>query len=136
MLMNACLELLRNGSSPLIINNSRPADKYRLDMDDLESSRNYSMYHSFFRTKLCLLLAGLEVSERDERDGVAVTMAVPGTFKSDLGRDVPVMGWAKNLFSGPVDKAAENIIHHITTREAQDKNGKIFTERQEDPLTE
>jgi NAD(P)-dependent dehydrogenase (short-subunit alcohol dehydrogenase family) len=136
MLMNDCLELLRNGTAPLIINNARPADKYRLDLDDLESSREYSMFHSFFRTKLCLLLAGLELSQRAERNGVAVTMIVPGSFKSRIGRDMPAVGWAKNLFSMPADAAAGNIIYHITNREAEDKNGRVFTKRQEDPLTD
>ncbi|MFC1990457.1 hypothetical protein ACFLVW_07935, partial [Chloroflexota bacterium] len=36
ILMNSFLELLKNGSSPYIINNGRPSDKLRLDMDDLQ----------------------------------------------------------------------------------------------------
>ena len=46
ILMNSLLELLKNGSSPFIINNGRPADKLRLDMDDLQFSKNYKMYNS------------------------------------------------------------------------------------------
>ena len=38
MLMNAFLESLKNSSSALIINNGRPADKYRLDFADLQFS--------------------------------------------------------------------------------------------------
>jgi NAD(P)-dependent dehydrogenase (short-subunit alcohol dehydrogenase family) len=135
ILMNSFLELLKNGSSPYIINNGRPADKFRLDMDDLQFSKKYSMYNSFFKTKLCLLFASLELSRRRESDGITVTMIDPGPFKSDLVRDVPLMGWLKNLFSSTVDKAAENILYHITSDEAMNKNGKVFKEKQEKPLT-
>ncbi|UCH13882.1 MAG: SDR family NAD(P)-dependent oxidoreductase [Bacteroidales bacterium] len=136
ILMNSFIELLKNGSSPYIINNGRPADKYRLDMDDLQFMRQYHMYNSFFKTKLCLLFASLELSRRPERDGVTVTMIDPGPFKSDLVRDVPLAGWVKNLFSSPVDKAADNILYHVASGEAEDKNGKVFREKQEKPLTE
>jgi NAD(P)-dependent dehydrogenase (short-subunit alcohol dehydrogenase family) len=69
------------------------------------------MYKSFFVTKLCLLFATFELSHRPKRDGVSVTMIDPGPFKSDLVRDVPMMGWLKNLFSAPVQKAADNIVY-------------------------
>ena len=135
-LMNAFLPLLKKSAAPYIINNGRPSDKLRLEMDDLQFSKNYSMYNSFFKTKLCLLFASLELSHRPESDGVTVTMVDPGPFKSDLVRDVPLMGWFKNLFSATVDKAAENILYHITSDEVMNKNGRVFKEKQEYPLVE
>ena len=134
VLMKALLESLKNGSSPLILNNGRPADKYRLDFDDLQELKNYHMYDSFFQSKLCLLFASLEFSRRYVRDGISVIMADPGPFKSNLVRDVPLMGWVKNLVSAPVDKAAENILYVVTLHEAQNINGKVFKEKQEYPL--
>ncbi|MFC1726530.1 SDR family NAD(P)-dependent oxidoreductase [candidate division KSB1 bacterium] len=136
ILMNSFLELLKKGSSPYIINNGRPADKLRLDMDDLQFLKNYSMYQSFFKTKLCLLFASLELSRRDDRDGITLSMIDPGPFKSDLVRDVPLIGWIKNLFSSTVEKAAENILYHLTSDEAKNINGKVFREKKEKPLTE
>ena len=105
-------------------------------MDDLQFLNNYQMYNSFFKTKLCLLFASLELSQRPESDGIAVTMIDPGPFKSDLVRDVPLMGWFKNLISSSVDKAAENILHHITLDEAKNIDGKVFKEKKEWPLSE
>ena len=58
-------------------------------------------------------------------------MIDPGPFKSDLVRDVPLAGWVKNLFSAPVDRAAGNIIFHITSGDSIDRNGKVFKERYE-----
>ena len=135
ILMNSLLELLKNGSSPQIINNGRPADDLRLDFDDLQFSKKYQMYNSFFRTKLCHLFSSLELSRREESDGISVTMADPGPFKSNLVRDVPWFGWVKNLFSASVDTAAENILFVVSLGEAERGTGKVFQERQEKPLT-
>lgn len=136
ILMNSFLDLLKKGSIPMIINNGRPADKYRLDLDDLQFEKSYNMYHSFFKTKLYLLFASLELSRKQESDGIIVVMIDPGPFKSSLVRDVPLMGWFKNLFSPSVDKAADNILYHITSDEAKNKNGKVFKQKQEKPLIE
>ena len=135
ILMNSFLELLKNGSSPQIINNGRPADDLRLDFDDLQFSKKYQMYNSFFRTKLCHLFSSLELSRREESDGISVTMADPGPFKSNLVRDVPWFGWLKNLVSANVDTAAENILFVISLGEAERGTGKVFEKRQEKPLT-
>lgn len=121
--MNTLLELLKNCSSPLIINNGRPAYKVRLEMDDLQFLNHYSMYNSFFKTKLCLLFASLEFSRRHESDEITTTMIDPGTFKSGLVRDVPLLGWLKNPFSHSADKAAENILNHVISDEGRNKNG-------------
>jgi NAD(P)-dependent dehydrogenase (short-subunit alcohol dehydrogenase family) len=131
--MNSFLDLLKNGSSPVIINICRPADKLRLDLNDMQFSKKYSMWSSFFKTKLCLVFASLEYSRRHERDGISVMMVDPGSrpFKSDLARDVPLVGWIKNLFSAPVDEAAEHILYHITSDEAKNKNGKVYKGKQE-----
>lgn len=136
ILMNDFVELLKNSSSAQVINNTLPSYKLRLDLDDLQSSQHYSMYNSFFLTKLCLLFATLEFAKRHENDGITTFMAVPGTFKSDLVRESPLFGWFKNLFSAPVDQAAENILYVITTDTIKNKNGKAFKKRQEWPLSE
>ncbi|MFC2027733.1 SDR family NAD(P)-dependent oxidoreductase [Chloroflexota bacterium] len=138
ILMNAFLEFLKNGASPYIINVARPEYKVRLDMDDLQFSKKYSMWSSFFVTKLYLLFAGLELSRRREREGITVKMIDPTSrpFKSELVRDMPVVGWFKNLFSAPVDEAAENILYHITSDEAKNQNGKVFKGKQEWKLSE
>lgn len=134
ILMNSFLDLLKKGTSPIIINNGRPADKLRLDMDDLQFTKKYSMYNSFFKTKLYLILTTLQLAGRSERNGITVTMIDPGPFKSDLVRDVPLAGWVKNLFSSGVDKAAENILYHATDENIHDKNGKIYKEKLEWPV--
>lgn len=135
MLMNSFVELLLNASCPLVLNNTLPSSKLRLDMDDLQFSRNYSMYNSFFQTKLCLLFASLEFARRHEDDRITTIMAVPGSFKSNLVREIPLIGWVKNLFSMSVTRAAENILYLMTTDIIKQKNGKAFKEKHEFPLS-
>lgn len=138
ILMNAFIELLKNSSSPFIINIARPEYKVRLNMDNLQFSKKYGMWNSFFVTKLYLLLAALEFSRRRENEGITVSMIDPGErpFKSELVRDFPIVGWFKNLFSVPVEEAAGYILDHITSDQVEDKNGKIFRGRNEWPLSE
>lgn len=133
LLMTSLLPLLRGGSEPLIINNGRPSARLRLDLEDLQAAKSYRMYRSFFKTKLCLVFATLELARRPERGPVVVAMIDPGTFKSELVRDVRVAAWFKNLFSGSVAKAADNLLHHIGGDPAR-LNGKVFKERAEQPL--
>ena len=136
MLMNAFVGILRNAPHALVLNNTLPSYKLRLDMDNLQFSQHYSMYKSFFQTKLCLLFATLEFSRRHGDDGITTVMAVPGSFKSNLVREIPLMGWVKNMFSTPVARAAENILSVMTSDVTQYKNGKAFKEKQEWPLSE
>lgn len=135
LLMNSLLDQLRSSPTHLVLNNGRPSEKLRLDLDDLQFSKHYQMYNSFFRTKLCLLLAGVELARRPESNGVSIVMADPGPFKSGLVREVQwPMGWVKNLFSATVDEAAENILYVANSEEARTGSRKVFKKRREVPL--
>ena len=136
ILMNSFSDLLKKGSDPTIINNGRPSEKLRVDFDDLQFERKYSMYACFFKTKLYLLFTTLELSRRLAKDGIAVALIDPGPFKSKLVRDMALVGFMKNLFSAPVEKAAENLLSHVTAGRAEALNGKVFKEKAEYPLTD
>ena len=136
ILMNSLLGQLRSSPIHLVLGNGRPSTRLRLDFDDLQFSEHYRMYNSFFRTKLCLLLASIELAHRPEGQGVSIHMADPGPFKSGLVREVPwPAGWIKNLFSATVDEAAENIVYVAGSDEARARTGKVFKKRKEVPLT-
>jgi NAD(P)-dependent dehydrogenase (short-subunit alcohol dehydrogenase family) len=134
MLMQAFLGLLKDGSAPEIINNGRPEADVRVNFNDLQFAQKYQMYNSFFVTKLYLLLASLELSQREESTGITVTQADPGPFKSRLVRDIALVSWVKNLFSAPVKEAADNILYVAALDEAQKKTGRVFNKREVVPL--
>jgi NAD(P)-dependent dehydrogenase (short-subunit alcohol dehydrogenase family) len=136
ILMTSLLDRLSRSPIHLVINNALPSEKVQLDFDDLQSSQRYRMYGSFFETKLCLLLASLELAQRPESSGVSVLMIVPGRpFKSALVRDVPwPIGWFKNLFSAKVETAAEDILFVAQSNQARTTTGQAFKGRQRVPL--
>jgi len=136
ILMNSLLGPLRSSSTHLVLGNGRPSAKLRLDLDDLQFEKHYRMYNSFFKTKLCLLLASMELAYRPESQGVSIHMADPGPFKSGLVREVAwPAGWIKNLFSATVDDAADNILYVAGSDEARAETGNVFKKRQQVPLT-
>lgn len=136
LLMNSLLGVLRSSSTHLVLGNGRPSAKLRLDFDDLQFEKHYRMYNSFFKTKLCLLFASMELAHRPGGQGVSIHMADPGPFKSGLVREVPwPAGRIKNLFSATVDEAAENILYVARSDEARTGTGTVFKKRQQVPLT-
>jgi NAD(P)-dependent dehydrogenase (short-subunit alcohol dehydrogenase family) len=132
VLMRSLLELLGSSSTHLVLNVARPSEKLRLDFDNLQFSRRYSMYNSFFRTKLCLLLASLELAQRSESRRVSIHMTDPGRpFKSALVREAPwPVGSIKNLFSASVDEAADDIMHVALSDQAREQTGRVFKKGQ------
>jgi NAD(P)-dependent dehydrogenase (short-subunit alcohol dehydrogenase family) len=135
ILMNSLLGVVQASPIHMVLNNARPKDQVRLDFDDLQFEKRYRMWDSFFRTKLCLVLAALELAQRTEDTGTNIHMVVPGTFKSRLVREAPrPVGWVKNLFSSTVDAAAENILYVAQSAAARTGTGKVFTKRQEEPV--
>jgi NAD(P)-dependent dehydrogenase (short-subunit alcohol dehydrogenase family) len=134
ILMNAFVGLLENSSSHQIINIALPAEDLRLNFDDLQFEETYNMFNSFFQTKLYLLMSSLEMSRRHENDELTITLAVPGSFKSNLARDYFGLGWLRNLFLASVDSAAENILFVVELVEGQQRSPRLFEKREEKHL--
>lgn len=137
-LMTALRDVLQRSAPARILNLALPGKNVRLDFDDLQALKRYSAFQVFFRSKLALLLFSLELSQRLKDTGVTVncTDPGPGPFKSNLVREAPwPVGWLKNLFSAPVEKAVENIVFLASSEEVRSTTGKIFKGRQTTPCT-
>ncbi len=109
----------------------------RLDFDDLQSTKDYHAYRSFFQTKLCLLLFTIELSRGLAGTDVTVnaTDPGPGTFKSNLIREAPrPFVWLQRLMAADADKAAENVVFLAAADELRATTGKLFLGRREKPL--
>lgn len=132
ILMTSLLDRVQASTMGMVLNNGRPANKLRVDFDDLQFAKRYRMYDSFFHTKLYLLLTTLELVQRPEASGAKIHMAEPGPFESDLVREVPwPVGWIKNRFSASVDDAADHIAYVAQSDAARAGTGKVFTKRNE-----
>lgn len=136
ILTTSLLDVLKKSSAPRVINIAVPAEKLRVDFEDLQFSKHYSAFTSFFTTKLYLLFSSLELAQRLQEFGITLAISDPGPFKSSLVRELPWPGGLiKNLFSSSVDKAADNIMYVAGSDEAKTKTGKIFVKRKERHLT-
>lgn len=138
ILSNSLTNELKNTSSSRIINIGFPDEKYHLDFEDLQSQKKYSSLDSFFKTKLCVSYFSLELKKRLTKTNVEVinTDPGPGSFKSNIVREFPFVGFFKNLFAKPVKKVAENIIYLAFSNEIDLSSNNIFSGRKKQDLTD
>ena len=71
----------------------------------------------------------IDLAFADPRNVIQSDSGIDERLREELLND---LRWRPGRYSK--DKAAENIFHHIKPDEAQDKNGKVFKEKQEWPL--
>lgn len=132
IITTSLLDIFKQSSPAIIINNGLPSHKLRLDFDDLQSTKNYKAWGSFFKTKLCLFMFSFELARKLEGTGVASVNANPGAFKSNLVREFPwYVRWIKNLLSISVYKAADNIVFLVSSGNVETKNGLVFNKKKE-----
>jgi NAD(P)-dependent dehydrogenase (short-subunit alcohol dehydrogenase family) len=139
MLTTSLLDLLKNGSPARIINIAVPPRKMHIDFDDLQVSKNFKAFYSFFHSKLCLLLFSLEISKRLSGTGINlfITDPGPGKFKSDLTREAPrFLAWMADLFAKSADKAAETIVYLASSEDLRGKSGSLFLGKKIKPLAD
>ncbi len=128
LITNSLIDLLKISGSSRIINIAVPPDNIRLDFEDLQVEKQYSMFDAFFRSKLCLLLYSLELSERlsDLKISVNLTDPGPGKFRSNLVKEAGVFGRLIDIFAKSADQAAETIFFLASSDEVKDITGKVF----------
>ena len=65
----------------------------RLDFDDLQLERGYSMMKAYGQSKLAILYFTLELARRLEGSGVTVNAVDPGPVASNIGADNPGLAY-------------------------------------------
>ena len=88
------LPCLRDSAPARIVNIS--SDTYRiarLDFDDLQLERGYSMMKAYGQSKLAILYFTLELARRLEGSGVTVNAVDPGPVASNIGADNPGLAY-------------------------------------------
>ncbi len=72
------------------------SDTYRiakLDLDDLQLERDYSMMKAYGQSKLAIVYFTLELARRLEGRGVTVNAVDPGPVASNIGADNPGLAY-------------------------------------------
>ncbi len=84
------LDRLRASAPARVVNVC--SDTYRiakLDLDDLQLERSYSVSQAYARSKLAILYFSLELARRIEGTGVTVNAVDPGPVASNIGANNP-----------------------------------------------
>jgi NAD(P)-dependent dehydrogenase (short-subunit alcohol dehydrogenase family) len=114
-----------------VVNIASEAHRRRkLDLDDLLSSRNYSGFGAYSRSKLCNILFTRELARRWTGTGITVNCLHPGfvnTRLGDDGRGVFAYGfWLAKKFAITPQEGAETIVFLASSEEVADVTGKYF----------
>ena len=127
ILTRSLIDLLKSGEDPKILNIALPAEKYRLDFNDLQALKHFKPMDNLLKSKNCLMIFSIELASRIRNTGIKVLTGIPNQrpFRSNLGREMPfIMGLAMNLVSVKTEKIAGNI-PFILSRDDLD-NGSLF----------
>ncbi|MGP0060833.1 MAG: SDR family oxidoreductase [Beijerinckiaceae bacterium] len=120
------------GSVPArIVNTASNAHQAaKLDLDDLQSAKNFMGFAAYGRSKLCNILFTRELARRLQGTGVTANCLHPGFVASRFGDDsggllAPVVRVAK-LFAISPEKGAETIVYLASSPAVAQTSGEYF----------
>jgi NAD(P)-dependent dehydrogenase (short-subunit alcohol dehydrogenase family) len=88
LLTRELLPALRAAPSARIVNvGSAASDRARLDLDDLQGSKRWSMYGAYAQSKLAMMSATFELARRIGPDGPTANVVHPGTVATAICRE-------------------------------------------------
>ncbi len=136
------LPCLRESAPARIVNIS--SDTYRIariDFDDLQLERGYSMMKAYGQSKLAILYFTLELARRLEGSGVTVNAVDPGPVASNIGADNPGLAYRlvgpliRGLFPSAA-RAARTALWVATDPALESRSGGYYRSlsHREDPL--
>lgn len=126
LLTNLLLEDLKRAAPSRIITVSSTAHGYtKIDFDDPNLERGYSMNRAYARSKLANLLFTYELARRLEGTGVTANALHPGVIGTKL-LDVGFGGGGS-----PVESGAETSVYLATSPEVEGVTGRYFRTRRE-----
>jgi NAD(P)-dependent dehydrogenase (short-subunit alcohol dehydrogenase family) len=136
LLTHLLLDVLKASAPARIINVG--CDSHRgakINFDDIQSTKNYSGYGAYSRSKLCNLLFTYELARRLEGSGVTVNALHPGFVASDFGKNNGALMRLILKLLSPVARStndgASTSIYLASSREVDGVSGKYFVDTRE-----
>jgi NAD(P)-dependent dehydrogenase (short-subunit alcohol dehydrogenase family) len=128
LLTNLLLDVLKISIPSRIINISAGLHKRAiLDIEDLQSEKDYSIIGTYSRSKVALVLFSYELSRRLEGSGITVNVLHPGVIRTNLLRDMPYIAqFFTKIFLKSPKKGAETSIYLASSRDVEGITGKYF----------
>ena len=132
LLTHLLLESLRESGSGRVVSTASGAHRFGggLDFDDLQSSRGYSTFPVYGRSKLANILFTQELARREADSGITANCFHPGFVGSDFSKNNGA--WARIMmtlgspFSRTPEKGAETGIYLCTSPEVAKMSGAYF----------
>ncbi len=145
LLTHELLDLLKSSAPSRIINvSSGLAKNGKVDLDDLQSEKNYAgtkAYSSvrapvYANTKLMLMMFTYELARRLKGSGVVANVLMPGFVATNLGKNSGSLSsfiMFKMVRPMQVDakKGAETSVYLASSGEVKDVTGKCFAKKKE-----
>jgi NAD(P)-dependent dehydrogenase (short-subunit alcohol dehydrogenase family) len=145
LLTHELLDLFKKSAPSRIINvSSGLAKNGRVDLDDLQSEKNYvgtKAYSSmrapvYSNTKLMLMMFTYELARRVKGSGVTANVLMPGFVATNLGKNSgslssSIMFKMVRPMQISAKKGAETSIYLASSDEVKDVSGKCFAKKKE-----
>jgi NAD(P)-dependent dehydrogenase (short-subunit alcohol dehydrogenase family) len=145
LLTHELLDLLKSSAPSRIINvSSGLAKDGNVDLDDLQSEKNYAGTKAYARvrapvyanTKLMLMMFTYELAKRLKGSGVAANVLMPGFVATNLGKNSgslssSVMFKMVRPMQISAKKGAETSIYLASSNDVKDVTGKCFAKKKE-----
>jgi NAD(P)-dependent dehydrogenase (short-subunit alcohol dehydrogenase family) len=124
-------ERLMASAPARIINTASGAHRSgRLDLDDLQSQKNYFGVRAYGTSKLCNILFTRTLAQRMQGTGVTANCLHPGFVASRFGDEsggvLAIAVRALKLFAISPDRGAETIIYLASSPDVEQVSGKYF----------
>ena len=124
---------LRAGApSRIVAVGSSTADRARIDPDNLELRRGWTMVRAYGQSKLALTIATLERARRLRASGVTANVVHPGLVATNIVRTPGVIGWAWRLmalWSLTEEEGADTPLHAALAPELEGVTGAYLKKR-------
>jgi len=147
LLTHQLLDLLKSSAPSRIINvSSGLAKNGKVDLDDLQSEKNYAGTKAYARvrapvyanTKLMLMMFTYELARRLKGTGVTVNVLMPGFVATNLGKNSgslssSLMFKMVRPMQVSAKKGAETSVYLASSDEVKDVSGKCFAKKKEAP---
>lgn len=136
LLTNLLLDRLKASAPSRIVNVASVVHyKAELDLDELQSTKDYSAITVYGQTKLENVLFTYELARRFEGTGVTANCLHPGVVRTGITRDMPFflqpLVKLAGLFMLSPSKGAATSLHVATSPELEGVTGKYFRECRE-----
>ena len=128
-LLSRLLADLLAASAPARIVNVGSASyrRGRIDLDDPNLERGYRPFAAYARSKMALLLAGLELAERLRGKGVTVNTVHPGFTATEIFREhPPALRLLFGLVGRSPERAARAAVFLASSHKVEGVTGRFF----------